>query len=233
MISIALVEPENAGNVGAVARVMKNFDFKELILIDPKCNHLSKDALDRASHARDILKKAKTADISVISSFDIAVATTSKLGTDYNIPRSPIDPKQLAEKVSETGLKSRKNRIVIVFGRESHGLSNEEVNLCDFVVSIPSSSDYPAMNLSHSVAVILYEIHSLLGKKKIGSNFPLIGEAEKKQLFRMIDDMLDRLEFATKEKKETQRRLWRRMVTKSFMTKREAFALMGCIKKIK
>ncbi|MCX6707023.1 MAG: RNA methyltransferase [Candidatus Woesearchaeota archaeon] len=230
MISIALIGPENAGNVGAVARVMKNFDFRNLILIDPKCDHLSKDALDRASHARDILKKAKIADISVISSFDVAVATTSKIGTDYNIPRSPIDPKQFAEKLSEAG---GKNRIVIVFGRESHGLSNEEVNLCDFVVSIPSSSDYPALNLSHSVAVILYEIYSLLGKKKISSNIPLIGEEEKKQLFRMIDDMLDRLEFATKEKKETQRRLWRRMVTKSFMTKREAFALMGFLNKVK
>jgi TrmH family RNA methyltransferase len=233
MISIALVEPENAGNVGAVARVMKNFDFKDLILIDPKCDHLSKEAMDRASHARDILKKAKKADISVIDGFDIAVATTSKLGTDYNILRSPMTPAQLAEKLSEVGLKNKKNKIVIVFGRESHGLSNKEVGLCDFVVAIPSSADYPALNLSHSAAVILYEIYSLLGKKKIGSNIPLIGEAEKKQLFRMIDDMLDRLEFATKEKKETQRTLWRRMVTKSFMTKREAFALMGCLKKVK
>lgn len=230
MISIALVEPEKAGNIGAVARVMKNFGFRELILIDPRCYHLSKEAVDRASHAKDILKKAKIADISVIGSFDIAIATTSKLGTDYNIPRCPITPKQLAEKLNEAG---RKSRIVIVFGRESHGLSNEEVNLCDFVVSIPSSSRYPALNLSHSAAIILYEIYSLLGKDGIGSNIPLMTNAEKKQLFRMIDDMLDRLEFATKEKKETQRKLWKRMVTKSFMTKREAFALMGCIKKIR
>src|SRR3989338_2323471 len=98
MISIVLVNPITPGNIGAVARVMKNFDFKELILVKPKCDHLSKDAMDRASHAKDILKKAKKMQFSeVIENFDYIIGTTSKIGTDYNIPRCPITPEEFAE----------------------------------------------------------------------------------------------------------------------------------------
>ena len=58
MISTILIEPETPGNIGAIARSMKNFDLKNLILINPKCGHLDKEALDRATHAKEILKNA-------------------------------------------------------------------------------------------------------------------------------------------------------------------------------
>ncbi|MBU0535588.1 MAG: RNA methyltransferase [Nanoarchaeota archaeon] len=230
MMSVVLVEPEKAGNIGAVARAMKNFDFKDLILINPKADHLSKESMDRASHAKDVLKKAKKADISYLEGFDHIIGTTSKLGSDYNMPRVPITPKQLAEKLSETG---KKSRIALLFGRECTGLTNEEIKRCDFIVSIPSSKRYPAMNLSHSVAILLYEIYSAQGKNKIGDIAAPITDIEKKQILKMVDDILDSMEFGTKEKKETQRILWKRMIGKSFMTRREAFALMGFLKKIK
>ena len=230
MISVILIEPEKAGNIGAVARVMKNFDFKDLILIDPGCDHLSKEALDRASHADDILKRARKIGRSALDSFDYLIGTTSKLGTDYNLPRTPITPKQLAERLASI---SRKTKVGVLFGRESYGLSNEEIKKCDFIVSIPSSKGYPAMNLSHSVAVILYEIYCASGKNRIGENFNPITNAEKKQILKMVNDALDTMQFSTKEKKETQRTLWRRIIGKSFMTRRDAYALMGFLKKIK
>src|SRR3990167_5273384 len=78
MISVVLVEPETAGNIGAVARLMKNFDFRDLVLIHPQCDHLSAEALDRATHAKDILRRAQVEkDISCLEAFDYVIATTA------------------------------------------------------------------------------------------------------------------------------------------------------------
>jgi tRNA/rRNA methyltransferase len=225
MITVVLVEPENSGNVGAVARVMANFGFKDLVLIGPKCNHLSQTARNRAKHAQIVLKKAKVKGWSYLKKFDALAATTSKLGTDYNIPRSPVSPEQLAQIVPEKG------NVALLFGRESQGLCNDEIAKCDFVVTIPTAKDYPSLNISHSVAVMLYE----LSKKfpgKVSEHIIFASDIEKRQMMKMLAKVLSKMHFATASKKETQVRVWKRMIGKSFLTRREAFALMGFFKKL-
>jgi len=226
MISVILVEPKTSGNIGAIARVMKNFGFNDLILVNPKCKHLNKEALDRASHAKEILKKAKVNK--KIPKLDYLIATSSCLGTDYNIPRSPISPKQASEKISKT-----KKNVGFVFGREDHGLNNKEILECDFIVTIPTDEKYPVMNLSHSVAVVLYEISKNLKGKKIGENILEVGKKEKDALLKIINKKIDKISFSTEEKKKTQKVVWKRLLGKSFLTKREAFALFGFFRKIK
>ena len=222
MISVVLVEPGNSGNVGAVARVMANFGLSNLILVNPKCNHKSQTARNRAKWAQDVLQKAKV--VKSLSSIKSAlVATTARLGTDYNIPRSPITPEKLPKIIQKNA--------AIVFGRESAGLTNEEISKCDFVVTIPTSKKYPVMNLSHSVGVVLYELAK--NKENVASHIIFASEAEKKQLMKMLNKALNKMDFATKEKKQTQIKVWKRMIGKSFLTKREAFALMGFLRKIK
>jgi TrmH family RNA methyltransferase len=230
MISIILLEPENAGNVGAVARSMANFGFKDLILIDPKCDPKSRDAIRRAKFAGSILKKAKIRTKKVLDRFDYVIATTAKLGNDYNIPRSPISPKQFAEKVAV--LKKKKTKIGILFGREGIGLTNEEVRACDFVVTIPSSKSYGTLNISHAVNILLYELFVAFEKPTISSHIVMASSAEKKQLLKLFNKVLNSLNFATPAKKQTQVTVWRRIMGKSFLTKREAFALMGFFKKL-
>ncbi|MCK5139860.1 MAG: TrmJ/YjtD family RNA methyltransferase [Nanoarchaeota archaeon] len=231
MISVVLIEPKWASNVGAVARVMANFDFSELILVDPKCKTDELDAVKRAKHALSILKKAKIKKWKDLGKFDYLIATTSKLGSDYNIPRLPISPEQLSSKLSKINLKNKK--IGLVFGREGEGLHNDEIRKCDMIVSVPTSVKYAAMNLSHSVAVVLYEIFKASKNKKIGEGISLVGKKEKDNLINLINKTIGGLEFSTKEKKETQKTLWKRLVGKSFLTKREAFALFGFFRKIK
>ena len=227
MTSIILVEPETEGNIGAVARVMKNFDFEELILINPKANHLGREALDRATHAKSILKKAKIKDFSCLKSFDYLIGTTAMLGSDYNIPRSPLTPEQLAEKISKA-----KGKIGILIGREGTGLNNEEIRKCDFIVAIPTSKKYPTMNISHAVSIILYELSKKLGKEKINEHINFATKKDKEIILRYVNKVLDKMEFSTKEKKETQRMVWKRIVGKAMLTKREAFALMGFLRKL-
>ncbi len=223
MISVVLVGPENPGNIGAVARVMSNFGFKSLILISPKAKHLSDDALRRAKHSSEILRSAKIESIGFLKKFDYVIATTSKLGSDYNIKRLALSPEQAAEKIaSAAGL-----NIALVFGRESTGLTNTELGYADFVLTIPAKG-HKALNLSHAVAVVLYE----LSKRSIRPGIAYATAREKSVVFQLISGMLDSLEFATAQKKETQKKVISNIIGKSMMTKREAFALIGLLKKI-
>jgi len=228
MISIVCIETETSGNIGAIARVMKNFDLNKLVLINPKCDHLSKEAMDRATHAKEILRKAKVEkDFSVLSKFDYVIATTAKLGTDYNIPRVPISPSDLGENINF------KKKVALVIGREGNGLTNDEILKCDFVVTIPSSKKYATLNISHACAILFYELFRASGKTTVSEHIPTASKRDKDQIMKILEQVLDKMQFATVEKKETQRRIWKRLVGKSFLSKREAMALMGFLKKIK
>ena len=137
-MDIILQESKNAGNIGAIARAMKNFEFSNLILLNPQCNHLSKEAIDRATHAKEILQNAK---IIKKLDYDTLIGATAIIGTDYNLNRTPISPETLAKM-------QLKGKVGILLGREDHGLNNEELESCDIIITIPSSKKYPTMNES-------------------------------------------------------------------------------------
>lgn len=229
MIYVIMLEPETAGNIGAVARVMKNFEFTKLVLVHPHCDHLSPESRNRAKHSQDILENAEINEFFVVDDYDYLVATTARLGTDYNITRSPLTPRELAEKLKEI---SPERKIGIVIGREGHGMFNEEIEKCDFVVTIPSTKEYSTLNISHAVAIILYEIYDAIGQNKVMSHITPIGKPEKDQILKMYDEILDSMDWVTKEKKETQQKLWKRIMGKAMLTKRESFAVMGFLRKI-
>ncbi len=229
-ITAILVEPEHSSNVGAFCRVMKNFDFENLIIVRPKCSK-DLDAIKRAKHAVDVLKKAKIVNKrfkDAVKGFDLVAGTTAKLGSDYNIPRSPLNAEQLAEKLACV-----QGRVAIVFGREGEGLHNDEIEYCDFVVSVSSSKKYPTMNLSHAAAVIFYEIFKRTKKPKVASHIILANEKDKKILLKLIDEALDRMDFSTEERRKTQKQLWKKVVGKSLLTKREMATMCGFLRKIK
>lgn len=229
MIYVILIEPENPGNIGAIARAMKNFGFSNLVLINPKCDYLCDEAIARSKHAKDILKKAVVGDKRSLNNFDYLIGTTSKIGTDYNIKRSPLKPDELAEKISKL---NKKTKIGILFGRESIGLRNDEISKTDFIVTIPTSKRYKALNISVSVAIILYDIHKAIGDNFVDEKITPISKQDKLQITKMIDEILNYIKFKNKFKKRTQEIVWKRIIGKSMLTKREAFALMGFLRKI-
>ena len=95
-------------------------------------------------------------------------------------------------------------------------------------MTIPTNKKYPVLNLSHSVGIMLYE----LSLQKTAQSFTPLQKKDKEVLEGLIDETLDTLKFDTKDKKETQKMLWHRLIGKSFMTRREGFALMGFFKKV-
>jgi TrmH family RNA methyltransferase len=227
MISVVCIEIENPGNLGAIARIMKNFGLKNMILINSKCNKNDLEAVHRAKHAKDVLKKAKNKDIDYLKKFDYIIGTTSKLGTDYNIPRTPVTPEELGKRI----IKIKNKKIAILLGKESSGLTNKQILMCDFIVTIPANKEYPALNISHALSIILYEIFKNTNKEKI-TDFEMASKKEKDVILKLINKIIDNMDFATEQKKETQKKLWKRIVGKSMLTKREAFALLGFLKKL-
>lgn len=224
-MDVILVEPQTSGNVGAIARVMKNFGFSKLVLVNPQCDHKDSDARARAKHAKNILDDAEIKQFSELE-YDYLIGTTARLGGDYNITRSPVTPVELSELISD------KSRIGLVFGRENDGLSNEEIAKCDFVVSIPTNPDYGVMNLSHAVAIILYELYKNSNKEKQGEDIKPIGKKEKETLLKLIDNLIESKEFRTEKEKENTISVWHRLIGKGMLTNREAMTLMGFFRKL-
>ncbi len=239
-VTVILIEPENPGNTGAICRAMKNFDFEELILVGPTFKTDSDDLRNRAKWANDLVDKIELIPKynekvlkNIRKKYDYLIATTAKLGRDYNILRSPITPAQLAERLSELNLKNKKGVSVgIVMGREGSGLTNEELAIMDFTITIPTSKKYGTMNVSHATTIILYEIFKKISEENIVSHINPISAPEKKQLFKLLDESMDKMNFLNEDKKDTQRIVWKKMINKSFLSKREAYALMGFLKKI-
>ncbi len=227
MVSIILIKPETAGNVGAIARAMSNFGFSELVLVEPQCDHLSKEAQDRAKHAKEILQKTKLMIWKdVRKTYSTLVATTGVLGSDYNLPRSPITPRQLAE------IMPSHKKVGLVFGPEGPGLSNEQIKDCDFSVTIPTTDNYPSLNLSHAVTILLYELAYAHQAKKLDEHFPLATPRMHDVLLDVLETVITKTPFPKPGMPETQRRLWKRMFGKSFLTRREAQALIGFLRKV-
>jgi TrmH family RNA methyltransferase len=226
-MTVVLVEIENPGNLGAVARTMANFNLKKLVLVNPKCSPGDIDALVRSKHASQILKNAKIAKSLGEVDADYLVATTALLGTDYNIPRSPLTPEQLAKKAKQSSAK-----YAVVFGREGDGLTNSEILKCDFSVTIPCSAKYPTLNISHAASIIFYELFKHSREKKHGSHIAYASKKEKDVLLGVVYGVVDKLQFKTAGKKKTQVIVWKRMIGKANLTKREVFALIGFFKKL-
>ncbi len=221
MPSIVLVEPEEAGNVGFVARTMKNFGFSKLFIIAPKCD--LDEAKKFAKHAQDVLLGARILkDLpSARRKFGYLIGTTALRGGEYNVLRSHLTPRGLASRPLPAGA-------AIVFGREGPGLTNEEVRQCDLLVSIPSSDIYPTLNVSHATAVVLYELFLA------GGEFEPLGTASPKTTKAVVANFSKLLEKCTlpKEKKRIKLDIFRRVIGKSMITEREAHGLAGAFRKM-
>ncbi|RME55420.1 TrmJ/YjtD family RNA methyltransferase [Candidatus Woesearchaeota archaeon] len=227
-IYIVAQEFHTAGNCGALARVMKNFNCNNLVFLNPKCDYLSKEAMDRATHAKDVLKNAIVIDKfeDVLKKFDYVVGTTAMIGTDYNIPRLPITPETFAKKLTN-------KTYAIIIGREGEGMSNEEIKKCDFSVTVPSSKEYPVMNVSHAAAIILYELFKHSKEEAISDKITYASLKDKEVLLKLINDAIQKMDFNDDFRRRTQKIVWKRVVGKAMLTKREVYSLCGFFQKIK
>lgn len=219
---IVLVEPKYSGNIGAVARSMANFDFKNLYLINP-CK-LDNDCFARAMHAQEILKNAKFFNSfnEAINNLDFLVATSSiESKTDKKHLRLPLNIFDFCNKIFQIDAK-----VGLIFGREDNGLFNEEIARCDIMVRIPTSKSYSSMNLSHAVTIVLFNI--FVNKTEIKTKKRKLDSIEKEKLFGFFSELLENIGYP-KHKKENTNLMFKRLMGRAMPSKWEYHTFMGVL----
>ena len=155
-IDVILVEPLYQINLGYIARALANFGFKRLNLVNPRCKYDGKEAIKYSKHAVALLKKAgvyKSID-DATKHCDIVVGTTGiwlKSSESFFNVYALNDAKKFL----------RGKRIGLLIGRDDTGLTKEELRKCDLTIFVPTSKEYPVLNISHALAIILYELTKL------------------------------------------------------------------------
>ena len=223
---IVLVEPQHPGNVGAVARAMANFGVKDLALVNG-CE-INDDGYARSKSGKPILENLKRFDTmeKALADCDIAIGTSGiKPEGDKRWFRAPKDVKKINELIS-----GRENP-ALVFGRENYGLYREELALCETTITIPTNPDYPILNLSHSVGIVLYEIKR---KEKVKS--PKKRKAVSQEEFeRLVDRIMHMLESSSYPERRLDRSktTLRRLISRGNPDEGEYENLMGIFKAIR
>ena len=218
---VVLVEPLNDGNVGAIARSMKNFRLEELVLVRP-CD-IGEEATKRAMHGIDVLKNARTvfSDDEAFEGVDFIAATSGvDTSNEKNFARVSMTPREFARKV-----KSSKAKIAIVFGREDFGLDKELIKRCDFLITIPANPAYSILNISHAAAIVFYELFASGAAMRSSRK---ARELEKEKLYEYFAMLLDAIDYPPHKKAKT-RVMFKRMIGRSVPTTWEFHTLMGVL----
>ena len=152
-LCIILVNPGHDGNIGAVARTMLNFGITDLRVVG-RDGEWSEEARNRAKNAQTVLDSAKLVSTFADATSDcsVVIGTSGKREDgDKTTLRHFLLPEELPERLSATD-----GRVAMVFGPEGKGLLNEELGMCDLLVTIPTWEGYPILNLSHAVSIICF-----------------------------------------------------------------------------
>lgn len=165
-IKIVLVETSHTGNMGSAARAMKTMGLTNLCLVNPIIKPDSQ-SISLAAGASDIIKNAHICSslAQAIADCNLVIGTSAR---SRSLQWPNLTPKVCADKIVQQALNSK---VALVFGRERVGLTNDELQKCDYHVSIPANPDYSSLNLAMSVQVLCYEIRmSMLNTQDLTSN---------------------------------------------------------------
>ena len=221
---VVLVEPKFGGNIGAVARVMMNFDVSSLVVVSPQVSLDGDECRERAVHAQKILDSAR-----VVTSFqkgiigsDFVVGTSSIVsGSDRRHLRKAMSLLEFTGKIYDVS-----GCVSLVFGREDYGLLNQEIEQCDILLQIPTSPHYPSLNLSHAVGVVLY---SLFQPKYTKEPVRRVARVEKDILSHYLSLLLDTISYPDYKKEKTIM-LMKRILGRAMVSQLEYHTFMGVLR---
>ncbi|MBI1289713.1 hypothetical protein GC173_00520 [bacterium] len=165
--SVILVSPKEPGNVGGIARVMRNFGLSTLRIVEPRCEFAGSDARRFSAGAADVLRNATVFSTlrEAIADMQLSVALTGASGRHHRLDCNRLVPEEMLRGKEEY------KRCALVFGREERGMESEELEVCDFRWSLPTNPDFPSLNLAQAAGVALSgvaEAERLLGLSEVG-----------------------------------------------------------------
>jgi len=223
-----LVEPQLGENIGAVARVISNFGFTKLRIVSPRDGWPNAKAEELAAHGKYVLKQATILDSfqKAISDLNFILATSAN---SRDMVKKVERPDKAVNKIYK--MISNKNKVGILLGRERSGLTNEEIVSADLLMSIPTSSSNPSLNIAQATCIVAYEISKMENKKIIYSKAESMAKKDDlMKLFIHLENELLKtgfLKIEAKRKKMIQN--IRNMFIKAEMTEQEVRTFRGII----
>jgi TrmH family RNA methyltransferase len=194
-IRIVLVEPSHPGNIGAVARAMKNMGLAELVLVRPKA-FPHPEATARASGADDVRQRTKVVESVTEALADVGfVAATTSRSRDQNF--RALDLHEAAVRIHEM---SARGPAAVLFGAERTGLTNEELALAHLLIRIPANPEYPSLNLAMAVQLTTYELFLAAGSPASPRPLseppvPLAPGADMERFYAHLQQVMDEVDF--------------------------------------
>ncbi len=223
-ITFILHKPQLSENIGACARAIKNFNFKKLVLINPKPIFPNDKILATSVGAKDIINQSKKYDNleKALGKIDILIATSARF-RNKNIKHINLED---LKKINF------KKRVGFLFGSEASGLSNEEVSYANYTLQIPTNPDFKSLNLSHSLIIIAQYVASLIKLKNIPfKKSKKVKSASKKEIQSMLGLCIKNLDeinfFRPKEKRPKMLENLRNIFYKMDLSDKETRILSG------
>ena len=229
-IKIVLVETTHPGNIGAVARAMKNMQMENLWLVAPKIFPHA-EATARAAGADDLLARAKVCDSlqEAIDDCELVLGTSARCRT---ISWPEITPRECATKI----ILDAKPKTAILFGREHSGLKNHEMDLCHFLLRIPCNPDFSSLNVAAAVQILCYEFFIAadlkIAEKPIGDKgeCPLATAAQMESFYAHLHQALLDIGFLRPEQSQSMMRRLRRIYNRIQLDTKELDILRGILR---
>lgn len=227
-IAIVMVGTTHPGNIGAAARAMHNMCFERLLLVDPQCP-VGEIAYARASGANSVLDNRET-----FTSLEAAIADCQCVIAASARRRSlswpELEPVQMAPRLLEYGDDCR---AAIVFGREHSGLTNAELQLCNYMVTIPTNPAFSSLNVAAAIQVLCYEVYRQFGDRP--SQPPLepqdepASSDEVERYFEHLQRVLENSGFLDRRQPGMIMQRLRRLYLRSELTRNEINILRGML----
>ena len=227
-IGIVLVRPLYPGNIGSVARAMKNMGLSRLTLVEP-ADPRSAEAYRMAYGAADVLEKARVVNTlsDAVSKVRFVVGTTvrRRKGCAPLLPLSQVVPKILSC--------ARRQQVVVVFGSERIGLTNEELGLCRELAVIPMASRHPSLNLAQAVVIVLYELLKGLGQAGDAPERLMAAAGEMERFYQDLEDVLSEIRFVKGPQGRFIMTSLRRIFNRAALDSREVRILRGVLRQVR
>lgn len=230
-IDIVMVGTTHPGNIGAAARAMHNMCASKLVLVDPKCP-IDDIAYARASGANSILDNRRT-EVSLqeaVRECNLIIASSARI---RSLPWPELTPRQTAEKIHKLDSESR---VALVFGREHSGLTNEELQLCHYMVNIPTNPDFSSLNVASAIQIICYEIFNLTrGPARLKQSSVQESAATSQEIegyFQHLEQVMTTTKFLDTEKPGLLMQRLRRLYQRLELSKNEVNILRGILSSV-
>ncbi|MCH8105239.1 MAG: RNA methyltransferase [Proteobacteria bacterium] len=230
-INIVMVGTTHPGNIGAAARAMHNMCISNLVLVNPQCS-IDELAYSRASGADVILDQIKHRDSlrQSIKDCSLVIATSAR---SRSLPWPDLSPRQMAQKIWSLNDQAE---VALIFGPEHSGLSNEELALCHFNVTIPTNPNFSSLNVASAIQVLCYEIYQTAGNashiKAAESNECIVTSEDLEGYFAHLEQVLVKTQFLDTEKPGLLMKRLRRLYQRIDLSKTEVNILRGILSSV-